>query len=171
MLTALRMDTVWIHKRLEPIDPEMARFSLQMQQPLPEPQDNFTLVPQLLQGQGYDVRPIQLTEESGIPDDADVLVVMGPRNLGERQVWEINRVLHGGMPVIMALQAHEYGYSPGQGGGWTISGQNVTTGLEPMLAEFGLAPNDMPAASVQEDEKTIAVFQGTAYRKTKKIPT
>jgi ABC-type uncharacterized transport system involved in gliding motility auxiliary subunit len=47
-----------------------------------------------------------------------------------------------GLPVIMAVQAHEYGYSPAQNGGWTISGQSLDTGLEPMLASFGLTVSE-----------------------------
>ncbi len=65
-------------------------------------------------------------------------MVLGPRDLNERQAWEINRALSGGLPVIMAVQAHEYGYSPGQHGGWTINGQASESGLDELLAGFGL---------------------------------
>jgi ABC-type uncharacterized transport system involved in gliding motility auxiliary subunit len=104
----------------------------------PEPVEQYSRLPELL-GQGhYEAVPIDLTEESPIPEDADLLIVMGVSQLNERQVWEINNALRGGMPVIMAVQAHEYSYSPGGGGGWTISGQDLASGLEPLLANFGL---------------------------------
>jgi len=46
------------------------------------------------------------------------------------------------VPVVMGVQAHEYSYVPAQGGGWTISGVDVDTGLEPMLASFGLTVSE-----------------------------
>jgi len=120
------------------INQQMAMMYLQQGMQPPPPQDQFSKLSDLL-GQGhYETVPVELTKDSPIPDDVDCLIVMGLSTMNERQVFEINRALRGGLPVIMAVQAHEYGYSPGQNGGWSISGQDLDTGLEPMLAEFGL---------------------------------
>ncbi|MCP4570973.1 MAG: GldG family protein [bacterium] len=120
------------------VDPQVAMMYLQQGMQPPEPVDQYARLPELL-GQGhYEAVPVEITEASPIPDDVDLLIVMGAAQLDERQVWEINQRLRGGLPVIMAVQAHEYSYQPGSGGGWTIAGRDMPTGLEPMLGTFGL---------------------------------
>ncbi|RKZ19233.1 hypothetical protein DRQ50_02500 [bacterium] len=120
------------------MDPQMAMMYMQQGMQPPAPQDQFTMIGELL-GQGhYEAVPVQLTADSTVPDDVDLLIVMGLAALNERQVWEINQTLIRGVPVIMGVQAHEYDYSPARTGGWTVSGRAVGSGLEPMLEFFGL---------------------------------
>jgi ABC-2 type transport system permease protein len=137
-LTRERAPKVAVFGPRKEVDPQLAMMYLQQGMQPPEPMEQFSRIQEVLEQGHYESVPVDITPQSPIPEDADLLIVMGMAQLNERQVWEINRVLRGGMPVIMALQAHEYGYSPGQGGGWTISGQGLDTGLEPMVAEFGL---------------------------------
>jgi ABC-type uncharacterized transport system involved in gliding motility auxiliary subunit len=120
------------------VDQQTAMMYLQQGMQPPEPQDQFTLVRQLLEQEHYEVAPIDLTEDSPIPTDADVLVVLGPRDLAPRQAWEINRALSNGMPVLMAVQEHEYGYQPNPRGGWTITGNAIETGVGDLLSGLGL---------------------------------
>lgn len=121
-----------------PIDPQMAQMYLQQGMQPPAPQEIYSQVKQLLEQEHYQVVPVELTEDSTIPDDADVVVVLGPRNLNERQAWELNRALSNGTPMVMAVQSHEYQYQPGQQGQWTIAGTPNTTGVDDLLAGFGL---------------------------------
>lgn len=123
-------------------DQQMAMMYLQQGMQPPAPQEQFARISELLEQGHYEAIAIDLTEDSPIPQDADCLIVMAMSTLNERQVYEINRVMRGGMPVILALQAHEYGYSPAPQGGWTINGQGLETGLEPMLAQFGLTVSE-----------------------------
>lgn len=138
-LTRERGPKVALFAPLQEVDQQTAMMYLQQGMQPPQPQDRYTMVRQLLEQEHYTVQRIELTEASPIPADADVLVIMGPRDLAPRQVWEINRALSNGMPVLMAVQAHEYGYQPGQRGTWTITGQATATGLEGLLADLGLA--------------------------------
>jgi len=126
----------------KPVDQQTAMMYLQQGMQPPEPQEMYTQLSQLVQQGHYEPVVIQLTEASPIPADAVALIVMGASPLIERQVWEINNALRGGLPVVMAVQAHEYGYNPGQAGGWSINGQEISTGLEPMLEEFGLVVSE-----------------------------
>jgi len=119
-------------------DPQLAMMYLQQGMQPPEPQEQYTLVEQLLEQEHYTVQTIELSEDSPIPDDADVLVVLGPRELEPRQAWEINRALSNGLPVLLALQAHEYSYQPDPRGGWTVTGNQIETGLDGVLAGLGL---------------------------------
>ena len=137
-LTRERTPKVAVFGPRKQVDPQVAMMYLQQGMQPPEPTEQFARTRELLQQGHYEAVPVDITPGSPIPDDADLLVVMGLAELDERQVWEINRALRGGTDVIMAVQAHEYAYGPAQNGGWTISGQGLDTGLEPMLAAFGV---------------------------------
>jgi len=137
-LTRERDPIVAVFAPPKPVDQQMAMMYLQQGMQPPAPQDIYTLIAQLLQQEHYAVAPITLTEDSPIPADADLLLIIGPRDLNARQSWEINRALSNGMPVLMAVQAHEYSYNPGQQGQLTVQGAPTSSGLDPMLAGLGL---------------------------------
>lgn len=46
----------------------------------------------------------RVTAADPIPEDADLLLVLGPRDLTDRQRFELNRALRGGLPMIVAVQ-------------------------------------------------------------------
>ncbi len=125
------------------IDQQLAMAYLQQGMQPPEPQAMYGRINDLLNQGHYEAVPVDLTPQSLVPDDARALIVMATTQLNERQVYEINRTLRRGIPVIMGVQAHEYGYSPAQGGrGWEITAQPVETGLEPMLAKMGITVSE-----------------------------
>lgn len=124
------------------VDRQLAMMYLQQGMQPPPPQEQYSRLREVLQQEHYEVVPVELTEMSPVPADADLLVVMAAAPLQERQAWEVNRALSSGIPVVLALQSHEYGYAPAPGGGWSVHGQDVATGLEPMLAGFGLAVSE-----------------------------
>lgn len=122
----------------KPVDQQTAMMYIQQGMQPPEPQDLYSRIAELM-GQGhYETVRIDLTEESPIPEDVDALIVMALAPLNERQTYEIDRALRGGLPVIMAVQAHEYGYAPAQRGGWSVNAQAVETQADELLAGFGL---------------------------------
>jgi len=137
-LTRERAPKIAIFGPKKPVDQQLAMMYLQQGMQPPEPTDQYSQLAQLMTQGHYEAVPVDLTEASTVPEDADALIVMATSPLNERQVYEINRTLRRGVPVIMAVQAHEYGYSPAPQGGWSISGQSIETGLEPMLSGFGL---------------------------------
>ena len=96
-------------------------------------------MPQLLEQEHYDVRRIDLTRDSRIPDDADVLVVLNPTGFNDRQVFEINRALSNGVNTVIAVQDHIYDYQPGARGGFTITGHDQTSGLDGLFSALGAA--------------------------------
>ncbi len=137
-LTRDRTPRVAVFGPKKEVDQQTAMMYLQQGMQPPAPQEQYARISELL-GQGhYEAVSVDLTKESPIPDDVDCLIVMAITPLNERQVFEINRAMHRGLPVILGIQAHEYGYSPAQGGGWTITGQARDTGLESMLTAFGV---------------------------------
>ena len=120
------------------MDPQVAMQYLQRGMQPPAPQDNYRQVVQLLEQENYLVERIELTRESPIPADADVLVVLNPVQFEPRQAYEINRALSNGMPVLTAVQLHQYSYQPDQRGDFTVGAQSVTSGLEDLLKGLGL---------------------------------
>jgi len=137
-LTNEEKPKIAIYAPPRPVNQQLAMMYLQQGMQPPEPEDIYTSVRQLLQEEHYDVVPIDLTQESGIPADTDVLVVLNPANLNERQAFEVNRALSNGLPTVIAIQNHTYDYQPAARGGFNFSAVGQTSGLETMLAQFGL---------------------------------
>ncbi|MFH1841860.1 MAG: GldG family protein [bacterium] len=121
------------------VDQQLAMMYLQQGMQPPAPEDVYSNLRQLLEQEHYQVVPVDLTKESRIPDDAAVLLIMNPVELNERQVYEINRALSNGLPTILAMQAHEYEYTPARRGGFTMNAHGTSSGLEDMLGKFGVA--------------------------------
>ena len=141
-LTREEDPVVAIYSTKEPVDPQLASFYLQSGQPMPPPVDNFAQVPEFLRGEGYDVRAIELTEDSPVPEETDTLLLLGPRELNDRQRWEVHQVLRRGGSVIVAAQGSVYDYQPGSRGGYSISVRPQTLGINDLLNEFGLRIDD-----------------------------
>ncbi len=138
-LTRDKQPKVAVFAPKKEVDPQLAMMYLQQGMQPPQPEDQYKSIGQLLDQEHYESVKVDLTKDSPIPADADLLIVMAPVNLNERQAFAINRALSNGMPVLMAVQAHEYNYSPAPTGGWQISGRENKSGLEKVLGAFGLS--------------------------------
>jgi ABC-2 type transport system permease protein len=141
-LTREKAPKVAVFAPRQEIDPQTAMMYMQQGRQPPEPQDNYSLIMQVLQQEHYAPVRVELTPASPIPPDADLLLVLNPTNLNERQAFAINRALSNGVPVFMAVQAHEYGYAPDPRGGWSIGGRELASGLGRVLDGFGLGVSE-----------------------------
>lgn len=65
-----------------------------------------------LEYEGYPVTRFSLEKEKTIPEGTKTLAILEPRNLDERQKYEINRFLYQGGSVFMAVQNYEFNYKP-----------------------------------------------------------
>ena len=137
-LTTEQRARVAVFAPRQQVDQQTMMMYMQAGMQPPEPRDVYQGVKQLLGEEHYEVQDVQLGKDARIQDDASVLLVLNPTDLSPRQAFEINRALSNGINVILALQAHEYGYSPGARGGFTISANARRSGLDEMLAAFGL---------------------------------
>jgi ABC-type uncharacterized transport system involved in gliding motility auxiliary subunit len=133
---------VAIYSAKEPLDPQMVQFYIQSGQDLPPPNDNFRPIPEFLRSEGYDVRPVELTRDSTVPEEAKTLLLLGPRELNDRQRYEIHRVLRRGGSVIVASQATVYDYTPGSRGGFTIAMRPQQLGVNDLISQFGVRIED-----------------------------
>ncbi|NCC24316.1 MAG: hypothetical protein EOM25_03805 [Deltaproteobacteria bacterium] len=79
------------------------------------PAERYSMVGSLLQQEQYQVVPVALTKDSPLPEDLDVLLLLDPQGLDERQKWEIGRALARGQKTVMAVQTNRWDYSITQG--------------------------------------------------------
>jgi ABC-type uncharacterized transport system involved in gliding motility auxiliary subunit len=133
---------VALHSTKSPLDPQLVQFYLQSGQDIPPPPDPFQPIPEYLRSEGYDVRPVDLTRDSGVPEDAQTLVLLGPRELDDRQRYEISRVLRRGGSVIVAAQATTYDYASSSTGGFNVSVRPQNLWINDLLTEFGVRIDD-----------------------------
>jgi ABC-type uncharacterized transport system involved in gliding motility auxiliary subunit len=119
------------------IDPQMRQMLMQMGQPIPESEDPYIYLEQVLQSEKYDVQRVELTKESPLPETYDTLVVINPRSLNERQRWEINRALHSGKSVVMAVQNYEWDYQATRDGN-RISRREEKPQVNELLEKYGM---------------------------------
>ncbi len=83
---------------------------------------------------GFDVREIELTESSPIPFNAALLVVAQPKELSDRQVYEIDRFVAQGGDVVFF--ASRYAESASQFGQITV--HVMDPGLDALFSKWGV---------------------------------
>jgi len=83
-----------------------------------------------------DLRETDLTSGT-VPTDADMLLVVGPENLDERQIFAVDQFLMQGGSVILAASPYHVDLS-----GQAISARRQTNGLEDWLKHMGVALED-----------------------------
>lgn len=123
------------------IDPQMRQMLMQMGQPIPQSEDPYVYLQRILEGEKYEVRRVEMTKESPLPDEYDTLVVVNPRSLSERQRWEISRALHSGKSVVMAVQQYQWDYRATPQGN-TVSRREEKPEVNPLLEFYGLKVSD-----------------------------
>jgi len=83
----------------------------------------------------FDVKSVELTEASTVPPDAAMLILIRPKELNERQRYEVVKYLAGGGKVLLVSSpfklTHEFGWRA----------EKTPTGLEDYLKEVGLSSN------------------------------
>ncbi|MCK5149259.1 GldG family protein [bacterium] len=94
------------------IPPQMRQYYRQA------PPDMYETAVELLKSQGYDVTRSNITSEDPVPENIQTMIVMVDRPLGERQLYEIDKLVNKGVRIIMGGQQFNYqivaGDKPGQ---------------------------------------------------------
>ncbi len=119
------------------LDPQMRQIYEQMGQPVPQTDDPFEILQRALQYEKYDVQRVEMTKESPLPDEYDTLVVVNPKGFNERQRWEINRAVHSGKSVILAVQQYEWDYRV-ENRGLNLTKREQSPGVNELLDAYGL---------------------------------
>jgi ABC-type uncharacterized transport system involved in gliding motility auxiliary subunit len=88
------------------IPPYMRQLYAQMGRPIPQDEDPYETIERLLRFEKYDVRRVDLTQQSPLPPEATTIAVIQPREFTERQRWELNRALHEGRQIRLSGRAN-----------------------------------------------------------------
>jgi len=119
------------------IDPQMRQILMQMGQAVPETEDPYVYLEQILEVEKYNVARVEMTRESPLPEEFDTLVVVNPRSLNERQRYEIARALHSGKNVVLAVQHYQWDYQATPQGN-TVSKREEDPRINELLEEYGI---------------------------------
>ena len=123
------------------IPQDLRRMYEQMGQPIPESEDPYEVLEQVLDFEKYEVERVELTQESPLPDEYDTLVIINPRAFNERQRWEISRALHSGKSVVLAIQNYEWNYTPSSRG-FQIDLREEKPDMNTLLENYGLGVDE-----------------------------
>ncbi len=93
------------------IPPQQLQMYMRMGMMPPKRDDPYVYLQRLLEREKFDVRRVRLTKREPLPDEYDTLIVVNPKDLDERQKWEINRALVAGKSVFLAVQNRRWDYS------------------------------------------------------------
>jgi len=114
----------------------LLRMYMQMGRPLPPQRDPFSRVHEILSND-YEVKRVQLTKESPLPGEFDMLIVISPSRLSERQLWEINKVIVEGIPTVIAANQHQFSYIIKNRDAY-IRERDNSSGINDILDDYGV---------------------------------
>ncbi len=136
------------------IPPYMRQLYMQMGRPLPQAEDPYETLERLLRVEKYDVRRIDLSQQSNLPPAATTIVVVNPRDLSERQRWELNRALHEGKSVFLAVQDYRWNYNVVRKA-VSITKQEEHPAVNPWLTQYGIEIDPRILMDVNHQSLTI----------------
>lgn len=123
------------------LDPQMEMLLRSMGRPIPQTEDPYETLQGVLDAEKYEVRRIKLTKDDPLPESYDTLVVVEPKNLSERQAYEIARAISSGKPTFLAIQRYEWEYRSHRGGR-SATRTDLKPGLDEVLKAYGLGIDD-----------------------------
>jgi ABC-type uncharacterized transport system involved in gliding motility auxiliary subunit len=141
------------------MDPRQRQMMMQMGRNMPEKEDHFKNVTQMLQSENYDVIRCELTEQDPLPPNFDMLIVISPENLSERAKYEINKAVISGKDVLIAAQNYKFSYMPQPGMGIQVMPQKQQHGLNTLLEKYGLGMSNNILMDESQEVLSIPVRQ------------
>lgn len=138
------------------IPPYMRQLYQQMGRALPQEDDPYDNLERLLRLEKYDVRRVDLTADSPLPDTIDTVVVLNPRNLSARQHWELQRALHNGASMLVAVQQYRWNYNVVRKS-VSLTKQDEHPEVNPWLTQYGLSID--PAILMDTNHQPLTVRQ------------
>jgi len=103
-------------------------------------QGGFQVARQALENEGYEIKPLNLLTQAAVPQDAAVLIVVGPRKafLGN-EIGALKSYLDGGGRLLVLLEPFE------------------DAGLKDLLARYGVGLNDGIILDVNQVSRALGV--------------
>ncbi len=146
-------------------DPRMRQLLMQLGQTPPQMQDHYRGIMQALRMEGYQVNRISLSENEPLVRDTATLIVIEPKELNDRQLFEVQRFLAQGGNVIVSAQSHEYTYAPVGGAGISVTPVPTPGSVNRLIEPYGvrvdpgiLMDEQMEILNVQVPRRIGGVF-------------
>jgi len=104
-----------------------------------QPRDNYSVAVKLLKQAGYSVERTNITKNEPIPQDIKTLVIMLDTPLDQRQLFEIDKFIHGGGHVILAGQQYNYRIMPSRAhpGEFDLAGMPLRLNMNDLANNLG----------------------------------
>jgi ABC-type uncharacterized transport system involved in gliding motility auxiliary subunit/ABC-type transport system involved in multi-copper enzyme maturation permease subunit len=141
-LTLSEKPVVALHAPMEEPDPRMTQMYMRMGQPPPPARDNFRFLEQALRGEGFDVSRIKLDKGDSISEKAKCVLIVNPKELDERQRYEINRAVVEGKNVLLAVQNYVFDYRPSGSEGIVVMPEEVKPQVNDLIKEYGVTVDE-----------------------------
>ena len=120
-----------------PSQPEIPPQYRQYYQQGPPP-DMYAFAAKLLRESGYDVTRTNIKKDDPVPEDIQTMILMIDQPLNERQLYEIDKLIHSGVRVILAGQQYNYQISASrEPGKYDLQGMPTRLNINNLTREYG----------------------------------
>lgn len=124
----------------------------QQQQPPPAPDLTKAIAQQL--GESYTLEELTL-EDGTVPASVDVLLLVGPEDFTEKQRFAVDQhLMRGGTVLVFASK-----YMLDPHGGQSLKVKKVSTGIDEMLASYGVELSDEMVMDTQNEGIPVPVMR------------
>ncbi|UCE05341.1 MAG: GldG family protein [bacterium] len=126
-----------------PGQPELPPQYRQYYQQQPPP-DQYSYAEKLLKESGYDVTRTNIKKDDPIPEDIQTMVVMIDQPMNERQFYELDKLIHSGIRIVMAAQQYNYQITPSRGepGQFDLRGMPSRLNINTLAKNYGFEFDD-----------------------------
>ncbi|MBN2414715.1 GldG family protein [bacterium] len=102
------------------------------------PPDMYEYTVELLREAGYDVQRTNITADDPVPEDIQTMVLMVDQQLSQRQLFEISRLAHQGVRIVLAAQQNNYQISAGgEPGSFMLRGMPARLNINSITGDWG----------------------------------
>jgi len=126
------------------VDPAMLKLMTQMGQTLPiaRKKDDYSLLTQALQSEGYETERLELSEDNPLPEGTDTLIVLDPEGLTIGQLKSVDQFLGQGGSVFLAVQNFEFDYKPSPKGVIEVQPKRKNHKINDLLEPWGIGVDE-----------------------------
>ena len=108
------------------------------------PPDQYSYAEKLLRESGYDVTRTNIKKDDPIPEGIQTMVLMIDQRLNERQLYEIDKLVHNGVRIVMAAQPYNFQITPSRSepGQFDLRGMPSSLNINTLTKNYGFEIDD-----------------------------
>ena len=140
------------------LSPELSRLLQGMAKPESQYEDEYKTIIPLMRNNGYNIKRVSLTKDDPLADDLNTLIILNPRKLNDRQLYEINKFLLQGGAVLIAAQGFEYAFQSGGPSGIEVTPKKIDLDINRLIQKWGVKINEKML--MDENSQIIEITTG-----------